>query len=48
MSKCKFILAWVGECGKEDCEEHKDLKCSSCKHVKKTEQKHAPWYQQES
>jgi hypothetical protein len=28
--KCKFDLAWVGECGKEGCTKHADVKCVSC------------------
>jgi hypothetical protein len=29
--KCTYDLAWIGKCGKEDCEKHADLKCASCK-----------------
>lgn len=30
MSRCEFNEAWRGKCGKEDCDEHKHLKCCSC------------------
>jgi len=28
--KCKFVKAWIGECGVEDCKEHADIKCCVC------------------
>lgn len=27
---CEFVEAWIGKCGKENCQEHKNLKCVSC------------------
>lgn len=29
-NRCKFSKAWIGLCNKENCTEHKDLKCCSC------------------
>lgn len=28
--RCAFELAWIGQCGRADCREHMNLKCSSC------------------
>ena len=29
--KCKFNMAWVGECqNKNPCDKHKNIKCSIC------------------
>ncbi|WP_226576456.1 hypothetical protein [Acuticoccus sediminis] len=30
MTACTFTLAWIGECGREDCTVHANLKCSCC------------------
>lgn len=27
---CSFDLAWIGKCGKPNCEKHATLKCGSC------------------
>lgn len=30
MTTCNFDKAWIGVCGKDNCEEHAQLKCVSC------------------
>lgn len=85
MNNCTFDKAWIGTCGKPNCQEHKNIPCSccgapavrecpetfglvcgsplcadcvheltedgvnysGCRHVRKGEQKHLPWYMRE-